>query len=79
MTEQTGLAALDVSSAAAPAADVPELKVGTADAAISGNVCAGSETKVAQRQLPAFKSAFIHGSRLLWAALLYGAGVWLAA
>jgi|GEM_PF-5848633 len=82
MTEQTGLAALDLSPAAAPAADVPELKLGSADAAISGNVSAGSETKVAQRLLPALKSAFIHGSRLLWTALLYGAAAlagWLIA
>ena len=82
MTEQTGLAALDLSPAAAPAADVPELKLGSADAAISGNFSAGSETKVAQRLLPALKSAFIHGSRLLWAALLYGAAAlagWLIA
>ncbi|QGM95363.1 hypothetical protein F7D13_15710 [Methylocystis rosea] len=73
MTDQTGLAALDLSPAAAPAADVPELMLGSADAEISGNFSAGSETKVAQRQPPALKSAFIHGSRLLWAALLYGA------
>ena len=82
MTEQTGLAALDLSPAAAPAADVPELKLGSADAAISGNFSAGSETNVAQRQLPTLKSAFIHGSRLLWAALLYGAAAlagWLIA
>lgn len=82
MTEQTGLAALDLSPADVPVADVPELKLGSADAAISGNVSAGSETKVAQRVLPALKSAFIHGSRLLWAALLYGAAAlagWLIA
>ncbi|KAF0136071.1 MAG: hypothetical protein FD139_482 [Methylocystaceae bacterium] len=82
MTEQTGLAALDLSPAAAPAADVPELKLGSADAAISADVSDHSKATAAQRLLPAFKSAFIHGSRLLWAALLYGAAAlagWLIA
>jgi hypothetical protein len=82
MTEQTGLAALDLSAAVAAAAEVSELKAESADAAISGNLSAGSETKVAQRLLPALKSKFIHGARLLWTALLYGAAAlagWLIA
>ncbi|MGJ0452349.1 MAG: hypothetical protein ACR65T_03820 [Methylocystis sp.] len=82
MTEQTGLAALDLSPAVAPAADVPEPKVGSADATICADVSDHSKAAVAQRLLPALKSTFTHGSRILWAALLYGAAAlagWLIA
>ncbi len=73
MTEQTGLAALDLSPAAALASDGPELRVAPSDATISANRSDDPDTNVARRPFPALKSAFIHGSRLLWAALLYGA------
>jgi len=82
MTEQTGLAALDLSPAPAHAADVPELKIGSSDATITANLSDDRETKASRTLLPAFKSALVQGSRLLWAASLYGAAAlagWLIA
>jgi hypothetical protein len=82
MTKPMGIAALDFSPAASPAADVPELRAERVDAAIAAKVSDESETRAARRPLVAFKRGVIYGSRLLWAALVYGgAGLagWLIA
>ncbi|MGD9656184.1 MAG: hypothetical protein AB7U61_00855 [Methylocystis sp.] len=73
MTEQMGIAALDFSPAATPAADGPDLRAERADAAIAAKDSDDPETRAARRPLAAFKHAVIYGSRLLWAALVYGA------
>lgn len=82
MTEQTGLAALDLSPAAPHAIDAPELRAASGDAKISADFSDSPKPPVAESRLPALKSAFIHGSRLLRAGLLYGAAAlagWLIA
>lgn len=82
MTEQTGFAAFDLSPAAPHAADAPELRAASADAKISGDFSDSPKAPVTQNRLPAFKSALIHGSRLLRTGLLYGAAAlagWLIA
>jgi hypothetical protein len=82
MTEQTGFAAIDLSPAAPHATDAPELKAASAEAKISADFSEGPRTPAAQSRLPALKSAFKHGSRLLRAGLLYGAAAlagWLIA
>ncbi|WP_292531433.1 hypothetical protein [Methylocystis sp.] len=73
MTDQTGIAALDFSPAAALAADGPELSGARSDATLARNISDAPETNVASRPLAAFKGAVIRGARLLWAGLLYGA------
>ncbi|MGE0195319.1 MAG: hypothetical protein AB7P48_06810, partial [Methylocystis sp.] len=73
MTEQTGISALDFNPAAPDANDGPEVSVGSPDAKIAAALADHSKPDVAQGRLPAFKSAFLQGARLLWAALLYGA------
>lgn len=73
MTEQMGIAALDFSPAASPAADGPELRAERSDAAMSAPIRDEAKAHAARRPLAAFKDAVIYGFRLLRAALLYGA------
>lgn len=69
MTDEMGIAALDFSPAASPVADAPELRAERADTAISGD----HKTHAARSWSAALKDAVVYGSRLLWAALIYGA------
>jgi hypothetical protein len=73
MIEQTGIAALDFSPAAALAGDGPQLSGERSEAKLSAHVAAAPETNGAPRPLAALKGAVIQGVRLLWAGLVYGA------
>jgi hypothetical protein len=73
MTDQMGIAALDFSPAAPPAADGPELRAERSDAPMSAPDSNDPATPAEGRPLAALKGAVIYGCRFLWAALLYGA------
>ena len=63
---------VDVTGAAKHGADVPELKVGSADATYSANFSNNSERDVARGPFAPLQGLLLYASRLLWAALLYG-------
>jgi len=73
LTDQMGIGALDFRPAASHAAEGPVLRAERSDAAISAPISDNPATPAAERPHVAFKDAVIYVSRLLWAALVYGA------